>query len=305
LSRQFELVVGAGVELPATLSLPTGAAPHSAIVPLHPASERSRDQLLFAHLAEILPPRGMAVLRYERRGDDVRQEDQVADVVSAVTALASRDDIDAGRVGLWGFSQGAWIAPRAAAEVDRIAFLVLVASTGVSPAEQMRYGTAHHAREAGHGEDAARKIAALRRVYEDYARGKIERYVAQRAVDSVASEPWFELAYVRRTVPEQPGFWPDLDFDPVPIFARVRVPTLLFYGESDDWQPIDASIAAWRKAAAISGNADLTIVRLPGTRHAPTLGDRQERDAIAPEYETRLLRWLAEHALVDTYTRTP
>src|SRR5438309_5382823 len=170
-------------------------------------------------------------------------------------------------------------------------------------ADALRHGASR--REAGHGEDAAREIAALRRVYDDYARGKIERYVAQRAVDSVASEPWFELAYVRRTVPEQPGFWPDLDFDPVPIFARVRVPTLLFYGESDDWQPIDASIAAWRKAAAISGNADLTIVRIPGTRHAPPLGDRQERDAIAPEYETRLLRWLAEHALVDTYTRTP
>ena len=305
MSGQFELVVGAGVELPATLSLPPGAGPHPAIVSLHPATERSREQLLFAHLAEILPPRGMAVLRYERRGDDVPHEDQVADALSAVSTLVTRDDIDAERVGLWGFSQGAWIAPQAAAESGRIAFLVLVASTGVSPAEQMRYGTAKHAREAGYGEEAARKILELRRTYEGYARGKIERGVAQRAVDAVATEPWFELAYVRRSLPDHPGFWPSMDFDPVTTFAQVRVPTLLFYGEDDEWQPIDASIAAWRSSAAVSGNDDLTIVRLAGTRHAPTLGGREERDAIVPEYETRLLMWLAEHGLIASYTRTP
>ena len=45
------VTVGAGVELAATLTLPTGRGPHSAIVPLHPASDRSRDQPLFRHLA--------------------------------------------------------------------------------------------------------------------------------------------------------------------------------------------------------------------------------------------------------------
>jgi hypothetical protein len=305
MSKSTELTVGAGVALRAALTLPVGQGPHPAIVPLHPASERSREQLLFAHLAEILPPAGMAVLRYDRRGDDIPHEQQVADALSAVAALRSRADIDVRRIGLWGFSQGAWIAPRVAAESDEIAFLVLLASTGVSPAEQMRYGTAKHAREAGHDEETARRIVELRRVYEDYARGHIARETAQRAVDAVATEPWFELAYVRPVLPERPGFWPNMDFDPVAIFAGVRVPMLLFYGEDDEWQPIDASISAWRKAVALSGNDDLTIVRLAGTRHAPTLGDREERDAIAPEYETRLLAWLADHALLGTYTRTP
>jgi pimeloyl-ACP methyl ester carboxylesterase len=76
-----------------------------------------------------------------------------------------------------------------------------------------------------------------------------------------------------------------MDFDPAAVFARVRVPTLLFYGEDDEWQPIDASIAAWRSA----GLDDLTIVRLPGTGHAPTIGGE---DAISPEYERSLLAWL-------------
>jgi uncharacterized protein len=277
------------------LALPSGKGPHAAMVLLHPASERSRDQLLFRHLAEVVPPRGIAVLRYDRRGDDVPFEDQVTDANAAIDELRARSDIDPTRIGLWGFSQGAWIAPMVAAESDRIAFLVLVASTGVTPAEQMRYGTVKHARQAGYGADVARRIVELRSAVEEFERGYLPRLVAQRAIDAAAKEPWFEHAYVRRELPAKPGFWPDMDFDPAAIFARVRVPTLLFYGEDDEWQPIEASIDAWRRAAAVAGNDDLTVVRLAGTGHAPTIGGRDERDAIAPEYERSLLSWLEAH----------
>ncbi len=234
------------------------------------------------------------MLRYDRRGDNVPFADQVADAISAVETLATRPDIDPKRIGLWGFSQGAWIAPMVATESDRIAFLVLLGSTGVSPAEQMRYGTVKHAREAGYDEEVVQRIIDLRGLLEDYSRGRIARDVAQHAIDAVGHEPWFEQAYVRRKLPEPPGFWRDMDFDPTAIFSRVRVPTLLLYGEDDEWQPIDASIESWRLAAANAGNDDLTIVRLNGTRHAPTLGSREGLDAIAPAYEETLLAWLAE-----------
>ena len=276
-----------GLHTAATLTLPCRSGPHAAIVPLHPASEPSRDQRLFRHLAEVLPPHGIAVLRYDRRGDDVPFEDQVADANAAVDALRANPAIDPSRIGLWGFSQGAWIAPMVAAESDHIAFLVLLASTGVSPAEQMRYGTVKHARQAGYGEDVARRIVEVRAALEEFERGRLSREKAQRAVDAVADEPWFEHAYVRRELPDAPGFWPDMDFDPAAVFARVRVPTLLFYGEDDEWQPIDASIAAWQKA----GVKDLTVVRLPGTGHAPTNGGGE---AISPEYERTLIAWLED-----------
>lgn len=235
------------------------------------------------------------MLRYDRRGDDMPFEDQVADANSAVDDLRTRPDIDPARIGLWGFSQGAWIAPLVAAESERIAFLVLVASVGVTPAEQMRYGTVKQSRQGGYGDDVARRIEELRHVVEEFERGRVARGVAQNAVDGVADEPWFDLAYVRRDLPHEPGFWPDMDFDAAATFARVRVPTLLFYGEDDAWQPIEESIAAWRRAAAVAGNDDLTIVRLAGTGHAPMLGGRESRDAIAPEYERSLLAWLHEH----------
>lgn len=267
-------------------------APYPAIVGLHPASDRSRDHFLFRHLAELLPPRGIAVARFDRRGDDVALDDQVQDVMSVVADLERRPEIDARRIGLWGFSQGAWVAPLAASRSAKIAFLVLLASTGVTPADQMLYGTAKHARMAGFGEEAATRIVTARRVVDDFRRGTASRDAAQVAIDTIRDEPFFEHAYLPARV-DGPMSWPDMDFDPEPIFAGVRVPTLLFYGEDDEWSPIDASVATWRRAAQRARNEDVTVVRLAGTAHAPTVGGVETLEAISPEYERTLVEWLA------------
>ena len=238
----------------------------------------------------------MAVARFDRRGDDVPLDVQVGDALRVVAELEAREDVDATRIGLWGFSQGAWVAPLAASRSRKIAFLVLLASTGVSPSEQMLYGTAKHARMAGFGEDAAARIVAARRATDEYRRGRIDRAAAQRAIDAVKDEPFFEHAWLPADLADVDVAWPDMDFDPEPVFAGVRVPTLLFYGEDDEWSPIEASVAAWRRAAERAGNRDVTIVRLPGTAHAPTLGGVESLEAISPAYERELVSWLARVA---------
>jgi pimeloyl-ACP methyl ester carboxylesterase len=269
----------------AKLSLPAGGGPFPAIVCLHPADDASRDHYLFRHLETILPPVGIAVARFDRRGNDVPFDEQVRDTEAVVDALRARTDIDPRRIGLWGFSQGAWIASLVAAGSDRIAFLVLVAATGVSPAEQMRYGTAKQAKAAGHSAAEIDALLRLRSAFEDYARGTRPRAEVQRLVDAARGEPWFARAWVRPELPAEPGFWPDMDFEPAPVAARIAVPALLFYGEDDEWQPIDTSIAAW------SGRGR-TVNRLRGTAHAPTLRGERDLASIAPDYTDSLVAWL-------------
>jgi pimeloyl-ACP methyl ester carboxylesterase len=278
-------------DLRGSLNLPPGPGPHPAIVGLHPANDGSRDHFLFRHLAQTLAPLGIAVLRFDRRGHNIPLEIQAADALAAVRALRGRTEIDPRRVGLWGFSQGAWVAPLAAARSRDVAFLVLVASTGVSPAQQMRYGTAFHLRRAGYGDAAVDRLLELRRAVEAYHRGGRTRDDAQRKIDESASEPWFPLAHVPRVLGARPA-WPDIDFDPEAVFARVKVPVLLFYGEVDEWQPIDASIAAWRRAARSARNEDVTVVQLQGTGHHPTLREGGELSSITPAYTERLTAWL-------------
>jgi pimeloyl-ACP methyl ester carboxylesterase len=76
----------------------------------------------------------------------------------------------------------------------------------------------------------------------------------------------------------------EMDFDPRPSFAQVRVPTLLFYGAEDSWSPVAASVEAWRTARG----SDVEIVVVPGAEHDLTLPD----GSFAPEYERHLIEWL-------------
>ena len=273
------------------LTLPEGRV-RGGIVPLHPAADGSRRQFLFDHLADTVAPLGVAVLRFDRRpsvGDeDVPFAVQAADALQALEALRAKvGDV---RLGLWAWSQGAWAAALAAARSSEVAFLVLLAACGVSPAVQMRYGTAEQLRRHGFGEEQAlTELAELRAALEDAFRDGSRLPASQEIVDRYAGRPWFPLANVARTL-DPAAEWPDMDFDPAPILAEVRCPVLLFYGEEDEWTPIEPSIAAWQAA----GNADLTIVRLAGTDHAPTLEGVHERDAISPDYTRALTDWLEQ-----------
>lgn len=285
-----ELTVG---ELPATLTVPESGV-RGGLVPLHPASDGSRQQFLFEHLVDTLGPRGIAVLRFDRRraqdGEDVPFGVQADDALQALRLL--RAQIGA-PVGLWAWSQGAWAAALAAAQSSEVAFLVLLAACGVSPAEQMRYGTAEQLRRNGYGdEDSLRELAELRTALEDALRDRSRLAASQAVIDRYAGRPWFELSYVPRML-DPSADWPDMDFDPAPILAEVRCPVLLFYGESDEWTPIEPSIAAWQHAAAEAGNTALALVRLAGTDHAPTLGGVHERDAISENYTEALTEWLS------------
>ena len=275
-------------EFTAKLTLPKGAGPFPAIVCIHPASDGTRDHFLFLHLEGLLPALGVAVARFDRRGNDVPLLDQARDVEAVLEALAARPDIDPARLGLWGFSQGAWVAPLVASRSERVAFLILVAATGVSPVEQMRYATATQARTAGRTEAEVEASLALRSAVEGFGRGTRSRSEVQALIDAAKAEPWFAHAHVRPELPEEPGFFPDRDFDPAPYIAAVHVPTLLFYGEDDEWQPTDASVAAWERA----GTRDLMIARIPNTGHAPTAPGGTDIASVLPRYTDTLGAWI-------------
>jgi hypothetical protein len=272
------------------LRLPDGLA-RGGIVPLHPASHGSRRQFLFEHLADTLLPLGVAVLSFDRRpsldGNDIPVAVQAEDALAGLRAL--RAEVGDAPLGLWAWSQGAWAASLAAARSEEVAFLVLLAACGVSPAEQMRYGTAEQLRRHGFGdEEALREAAELRAAFEDALRDPDGILAAQAVVDRYAGRPWFELANVPQIL-DPSDDWPDMDFDPAPILAQVRCPVLLFYGEEDEWTPVEPSLAAWERSAA-----DVTVVRLAGTDHAPTLGGGHDRDAISPDYTRALVDWVEQ-----------
>lgn len=291
----MELVVEVeGAELPATLTLPPGPV-RAGVVALHGAGAGTRSYFLYEQLAQTLPAQGVAVLRYDRRassdGHDVPLTRQSADALAALGRLGV--EIDGAPVGLWGFSQGAWAAALAAtAEPDLVQFLICVSCCGVSPAEQMRYGCAQQLSKRGYGESDVAELTAVRAAYERFLRGSETAATARRTLDLAAARPWFAQAYLPRTLPD-PGSWTDMDFDPRPVLAGVSCPVLAFYGQTDEWLPVEASIAAWRAAETEGNLTDLTLVRLPDTDHLPTSRGREDPHAISSAYTDTLVAWLS------------
>ena len=280
-----------GFELAASYS-PAG---DTAIVALHGAGEGTRDSALYRHLHELLPPAGIGVVTFDRRGEgestgDVsrgRFEEQVEDVLAVI------DAVDADRVGLWGISQGGWIGPLAAAASDDVAFLVLVASTGVTPSDQMMYAVEKQLRLAGFGDDAVDKALELRRRFEDWihTRAPEPDEALAAALLAALDEPWAGQLWLPPSLLDEEGtrLWiEEMDFDPRPSFAQVRVPTLLFYGEADSWTPVEPSVEAWREARG----DQVEIVVVPEAEHDMTLAD----GTLAPEYTNKLVDWLTRHA---------
>jgi hypothetical protein len=280
-----------------TLAASYSPAGETAIVALHGAGEGTRDAFLYEHLHAVLPPAGVGVVTFDRRGEGESTGDASRGRfdVQVRDALAVVDAIDAERVGLWGFSQGGWIGPLAAVASDRVAFLVLVASTGVTPSEQMMYATAEQLRLAGYDTAVVERALTLRRRFGDWVHGRGHDGEAELAAElwSGLDEPWWSLVFLPATLLDEEGrrLWiEEMDFDPRPVSARVHIPTLLFYGGDDAWTPVRPSVEAWRDARG----DDVEIVVVPEATHELTLPD----GTLAPEYERTLVDWLVKRSSV-------
>jgi hypothetical protein len=99
----------------------------------------------------------------------------------------------------------------------------------------MMYVVAQQFERAGYGRAVIRRVLALRRSYDDYVhgRGAGREDVLAEQLRAAADEPWWPLAFLPPVLLDAEGcrLWiEEMDFDPRPVFARVRVPALLFYG---------------------------------------------------------------------------
>jgi uncharacterized protein len=122
-----------GLMLEGTLLVPASAAAAPALVIVPGSGPVNRDGIylpapnlvppIYRRWAERMASENIMVLRYDKRFITHRtidplalsQEDQVRDVVAAVSYLARRSDVDARHIFIVGHSEGASIAPVAAA----------------------------------------------------------------------------------------------------------------------------------------------------------------------------------------------
>ena len=277
--REEEVVFANGnTTLRGSLLLPTTSGPHPAIVLIHGSSTPSRDDFRF--YADLFVRRGIATLIYDKRDTgnqpggmsrvDVR--DLAADVLAALQLLKSRSDIDTTRIGLWGHSQGGWVAPIAAAQSNSFAFIVGFSAPGVTYAELDKYANAMRLRQHGFAQsDIDRAVSALTRV-DEYVRRGGDPGEMQTFLDQMHQNRWAAFTTLPRRAPDRDDIatwlrWRNLDLDPGDFWRKVRSPVLLLYGERDDVVPVQTSVRRIQEALQQANNTNVTVKVFPGEGH--------------------------------------
>lgn len=124
------------ITLSGTLSMPKDEGPFPAIILICGPGPQDRNGLgMFVDLADGLAQKGIAVLRFDKRGvgksegsfSRFTDEDLISDVSSAVDFLAKREDIDRDRIAVLGHSQGGYYAVSVAASHPQVSACIIMA----------------------------------------------------------------------------------------------------------------------------------------------------------------------------------
>ena len=307
-----------GVELAGTLALPRGHGPFPAVLLIQGSGAVRRDEVidgrgLFPAISDSLVSQGIAVLRFDKRGngrstgnfDTATTLDLAADVEAGLAFLRNREDIRADEIGLLGHSEGGLIAPIVATRHKSVAFMVLMAAPAVSGAEIMR--------KQGQLALKARGLSGARLAEASNIQvGMIDTIISEKDVNK-ASSRLQDLNSRLTTIEGGPdqmigaklnalnSAWGRffLSYNPANTLMRVTCPVLVLNGSADVQVDPEQNLNAIR--AAFHGHRDVEIRELQGLSHAfRTVSKGAEsgsthNEAIAPIALETIAPWIAKH----------
>lgn len=313
IDKQEMTFTSAGAQLNGTLYYPEGRRKLAAVVVLHAAGEPSQNAPLYTHLKQMLPPLGIAVLVFDRRGtgksgggEHGKEDFDVlsSDGVAAFQMLSKDPRIDPKRIGFWGLSQGGWLTLLAAKKEPSAAFAIAVSAPMVTADVQMNFATANILSTKGYPKSVIDQAIAARGAVDAYVRGKTDRATAERALHSVEQQPWFKLIYLEGNM-DDPDWRQQISSDPMRSVKGTQVPTLLVYGQEDMWIPVGDTVRML--TATKTQHPNITTKVIAGATHEMMLGTgpKDEMDPAlfpkfapdAPEYFGFMSAWLGEHGI--------
>jgi pimeloyl-ACP methyl ester carboxylesterase len=284
---------GGGVTLAGSLTIPEGEGPFPAVLLVTGSGPQDRDETIYGHkpfavLADHLARRGIAVLRSDDRGvggstGQTMQSttaDFAVDALAGVRLLRGRPEIDPGRVGIIGHSEGGLVAPLvAAAAPDELAFAVLLAGPGVPLPEVLERQVAANLEAAGmDSASIALEVATTSRIMDllvagvpdDELLAGVEQAIRDRFT---AAGMAADSTLVAQTAEAQAGSFMNPWFryavriDPRDALRRTACPVLALNGGLDLQVLADQNLPEVEKALAEGGNTDVTARVLPGLNH--------------------------------------
>ncbi|MBB47592.1 MAG: hypothetical protein CMJ33_03425 [Phycisphaerae bacterium] len=285
-----------GHVLAGELMLPQGVARPPVVVFITGSGPQDRDETLMGHqpflvIADHLARNGIASLRCDDRGvgdstgdfSEGLTVDFATDVTTQVEWLATRQDIDSSAIVLVGHSEGGLIAPIAAVSDRRIAFIVLMAGTGVDGAEILSSQTRRISEVQGYSEETLVPMMAAHRA--------LMTLVQDGASDNDIKDGYRTLLEVQLQAAHDEGFMDDgqlaegleslddaapvfltpwmrafIELDPDEYLRRVQCPVLALNGSNDVQVIMELNLPAIERSI-LEGGGRVTTISYPGLNH--------------------------------------
>ncbi len=318
----------AGIELAGTLTLPKKDGVLPVVILISGSGPQNRDEELLGHkpflvLSDYLTRNGIAVLRYDDRGTAASKgnfgtatsKDFATDVEAGVAYLLGRKEINKKKIGLVGHSEGGIVAPMVAVNSKDIAFIVLLAGTGIPGGELLLLQQALISKAYGVSD------ADLAKAH-DYNKGAYAIVTTSSDIEQLNKDL---TAYYNTRFKDNPDFqvpegmtsdeliqsmadqlanpWMQffIQYNPAPVLEKVKCPVLAINGEKDLQVPPKENLGAIEAALKKGGNKKGTFQELPGLNHLfqeCTTGSPEEyatiEQTMSPGAMEVILKWIKE-----------
>lgn len=317
------------IKLAGTLTLPKKIKNPPVAILISGSGPQNRDSEIkevnhrpFLVLSDYLTKNGIAVLRYDDRGiaesegnfTTATSFDFSTDVDAAFNYLKTRNDIDTSKIGLIGHSEGGLIAPIVASKNDNIAFVILLAGTGVNGATILKTQTRKAAELAGAPKatlDENEKLSniiygiILNNTDETIIRAKItEEFKAYKTNNpNLPFAPIITPQFIEQQLGVLKSEWlmGFIKTEPKEYLEKTSCPVLALNGSKDFQVLSELNLSAIKNALEKGKNKDFTIKELEGLNHlfqTAEIGSMEEYKQIEETFSPIALKiikdWILE-----------
>lgn len=308
----------AGNRLAGTLTLPQQGSNFPVVILISGSGQHNRDGEMLGHkpflvLADHLTKNGIAVLRFDDRGvaastgdfSAANSADFATDVEAGIAYLKTRKEINPKKIGLIGHSEGGIIAPMVGSRSKDVAFMVLLAGSGLPGDQILLLQQGLIGKASGMSEQDLDKLeetnkAAFALVHQAKSSAELKASLTNAIQERIASgeiavpagleQAEFIAVQVNRI--SSPWMQYFITYDPAPALEKVSCPVLSLIGSKDLQVPADENLAAINKALAKGGNKQVTSKKLPNLNHL-----FQESETGAPDEYAKIEQTLSPIAL--------
>lgn len=321
----------AGVKLAGTLTLPEGSGKFPAVLLIAGYGPSDRNASSMGHkpflaLADYLARRGIAVLRFDKRGvgkstgdnPSAGIPDLVSDVLAGVAYLTTRPEVDMRALGLIGLSEGGLVASIATSQSKDVAFAVLMAPALATGIDDRLFNEAKQLHADGASDVFIASDRVVRRAILSIAKEEHESTKAKDKIRQAFAEYWAQLpgalkqesqklpfAFTEQNIDDfasaftSPVYHYFLTQNPSEVLAKISVPVLVVNGTHDWIVVAERVFAVIEKVSSEFDKHNFTLMKLPnlnhGFRECPTGAMKeygQGKEAISPIALKAITDWI-------------